>query len=1053
MKPSTARGRHLRTVTILLGSASLLTLGAGVCAHAQDAPVAAAAVVAAEAPPAAGAAGAVTEVVVTGSHIRGVQAVGAPVTVLGDKEFKQTGAVTIGDLLVNVPQVTMIAGSNVINGGGYVARDQNINLRNLSQKGTRTLLMVDGMRVPNQGNGGCQTDPSIIPQLAVDHVDILADGASAVYGSDAVAGVVNVVLKRGFEGAISQVTYGGSADIGNIRRAYDQLVGKKWEINGLAGDVTASYEYYDQGHVGGTARPYFTQDFSKYGYDNRMSILNSRPGIVSVGAAQAAPGAPAGFSATTGTTCNNCYSIPTGQNGKGLTWAQITSNPGVGNEVNVFSDGWEAPAQKRQAFTLTFDQELAPWVKVFADTWYSNRNSTMHGQSSTNSFNVGLPSSYPYYPAGAPAGLQANYDLALEVPDVVETREIASRYDAGLSFQLPHDWVAKASYAVSDIHEFDTTTGIVNKNNVIAAVGGTVAATAATASTPFIPAYTKPANIPYLNVLCDPTQFSCNDPATLAYVSGFRDNNEEEVVREFNAQADGPLFHIPGGDVKGAVGALYTTTTYSNVGLASNANNATYTNTTIATGSRYVGSVYAQANIPLIGYDNSLPLIKKFDVEAAVRYDHYNQFGSTTNPKVAVDWLMGWGFTVKGSVGTSFRAPSFQENANGGASAVNTVATAASNTVGTCPVVGQPAKAGSIAALIDPNCTQALQYLGGLSLLNSAQSAAAIRPGGVTLTPEKGDNLNIGFLFAPRPDDGPFGILSGLSVEATYWRIKITQKLQGYFGLAAVGNGQLDDPNYAPAFLTAANDPLFAQHVQALLSSPYSALPVNVGSNISFIADGAIRNIGWQFVDGIDLNANYRWHMDGLGGFETGVVATFNNQNLSNGGPGQKTINYYTLNNDGRLRYRAHLGWGDNEEGRSGFGAIAFVNYIPHFNPTSNPLPPTCFIEGNAACDASGNVHFAQYTQQYGAITSYVKDVYTLDLAFSYNTGERFKSYMLKNVNISLNINNVFDKQPPFQYAVSPPGGGAPHAFYTSTASQELGIAGRTMSVTLTKNW
>ena len=89
--------------------------------------------------------------------------------------------------------------------------------------------MIDGMRFPNQGNGGCQTDPSIIPQLAVDHVDVLANGASAEYGSDAVAGVVNVVLKRRYEGLTTQASFNTSQDIGGARETFSALFGKKWE--------------------------------------------------------------------------------------------------------------------------------------------------------------------------------------------------------------------------------------------------------------------------------------------------------------------------------------------------------------------------------------------------------------------------------------------------------------------------------------------------------------------------------------------------------------------------------------------------------------------------------------------------------------------------------------------------------------------------------------------------------------------------------------------------------------------------------------------------------
>ena len=206
--------------------------------------------------------------------------------------------------------------------------------------------------------------------------------------------------------------------------------------------------------------------------------------------------------------------------------------------------------------------------------------------------------------------------------------------------------------------------------------------------------------------------------------------------------------------------------------------------------------------------------------------------------------------------------------------------------------------------------------------MNSAQPAAAIRPGGVNLTPEKGYSVDYGIEFRPTFDDGgPFAFLNGLDLQVTYWNLRLVNKLQGYFGLAAVTSGTLDNPAYTPAFLTAATDPQFAQHVAALVNSPYSSLPAtvtaapanNLASNVAFIADGAIRNIGWQYVDGVDLQAEYRWRLDGYKGWapaptmqaSPALTAT----NVSNGGPGQLNVNYYTLNNDGRFRYRTRLGW------------------------------------------------------------------------------------------------------------------------------------------------
>src|SRR4029079_12495452 len=89
-----------------------------------------------------------------------------------------------------------------------------------------------------------------IPQLAVDHVDILADGASATYGSDAIAGVLNVVMKRRFDGAISQLRYGTAQD-GAERFHAAQLWGRTW----TGGDITLSYEWYDEAAISGKNLP------------------------------------------------------------------------------------------------------------------------------------------------------------------------------------------------------------------------------------------------------------------------------------------------------------------------------------------------------------------------------------------------------------------------------------------------------------------------------------------------------------------------------------------------------------------------------------------------------------------------------------------------------------------------------------------------------------------------------------------------------------------------------------------------------------------------------
>src|SRR5207302_7613382 len=167
----------------LMGSASFLTLATALPSAAQQVAQAQMAQAGAEAVP--------EQVLITGSLIHGTAAVGVPVTNLGAQDFTQTGAITIGDLFRTVPAANVAPGPASVNSGGQQERLTRVNIRGLDQTGPRTLLMVDGVRFPPQADGICAIDPSIITALALDRVDILADGASATYGSDAIAGVIN----------------------------------------------------------------------------------------------------------------------------------------------------------------------------------------------------------------------------------------------------------------------------------------------------------------------------------------------------------------------------------------------------------------------------------------------------------------------------------------------------------------------------------------------------------------------------------------------------------------------------------------------------------------------------------------------------------------------------------------------------------------------------------------------------------------------------------------------------------------------------------------------
>ncbi|MGH9642113.1 MAG: TonB-dependent receptor domain-containing protein, partial [Terriglobales bacterium] len=201
------------------------------------------------------------EVVVTGTHIRDVQPAGSALKVYTRQDIEESGAGALDQFARMIPQnfsntdsvsnfTSNALFSQFSEAANNISNSSAFNLHGLGPSATLTLL--NGKRLSPSGSDGSLVDISQIPLSAIDHIEILSDGASAIYGADAVAGVVNIVTRKDFSGAETGARYGGATDGGADETTVSQLLGHSWSD----GNVMLTYEYDKQGGLNASQRSY-----------------------------------------------------------------------------------------------------------------------------------------------------------------------------------------------------------------------------------------------------------------------------------------------------------------------------------------------------------------------------------------------------------------------------------------------------------------------------------------------------------------------------------------------------------------------------------------------------------------------------------------------------------------------------------------------------------------------------------------------------------------------------------------------------------------------------
>ena len=1056
-------------VTTLLGTASLLTMaqaegayGAQVVAQADEIP---------------------ETVLITGSLIRGTAAVGVPVINLAPQDFAMTGALTTSDLFRTIPQFNVNPGP-VSTQGNNRQRGVRVNLRQLdTTDALRSLMMVDGLRYPPQSEELSTIDPSILPTSAIERIDLLLDGASATYGSDAIGGVINIILKRNFDGAMLEAGFSAGKG-GNIEYLASGTWGRTWD----GGQVTLSYQWIDVSPTHGNFHSKLTFDHRPWGLDDRRPIGSSTPGTIStgnqIGLSMPDPNNPGSqianpaYPGNLGTNCQNCYAIPAGTgfdwaagaSGVGpllpgsaptLNWANL-SDPsyagtnGTRNVFNPFSIVDYSAATQYTGGAITVDQRLTSNISFYGSGFYGMRRSQIVINDAGHQLTWAVPTWNPYYPTGAPTNLRVAYHMGIEKPAVGSAYSLAQRYQLGLNIALPADWAMQVYFSHTKDKNYNTEDprrNSLSKSAVSAALGWTIPGSAISGTTPAITTWTKPANVPYLNLFCDPRAYTCNSPETLNYLQRFDEVQEYMHVKERGIKADGPLFELPGGEVKMAVGANYTT--YSVLVQQTNQSAANpIVNIVQDARNRHVWAAFTQLNVPVFGDQNALPGLRRFELEFSWRHDQYDDFGGTSNAKVGFNWAPIESFTIRGGWGQSFRAPNFGEF-----SPVSNVAWTGwnfgqafpQNTVPLNIVCanGAPPEAGSLGAkLYNPSAgigcgatLGGLSYNGGGKVPVDSGLRDYFNIGQAVLDPEKAVNWAIGFDYTP---SGNF--ITGLNIQATYYIVKINGVLRAFSNPT---NSGFNDPVIGFSYVTPEDlrDPLtdaqlcagqnatpslcapFQEMVRRVLAHPVNAVPSSLQTLVYWINDGGVMNQGWQRNEGIDFQVSYDWEWEGLGAFNAGIIGTYYLKQESQvpGGPIDDFYhtNFGALNgveqngveSRPRFKYRTRLGWSDGSWSLTGF-----MNYESHFFHSQSAPPNVNF----GCIESGGTVGGLPSYANPCLISDYVNlqpSYYTFDLSLGYSTGDRPANEYLRNVSVQLVVQNITDRDAPYMYKINAQGG------------------------------
>lgn len=888
----------------------------------------------------------IEEIIVTGTAIRGVAPVGSNLVSVNREALKVTGSQTVTGALASVPSLSGITGQ------GTTSAFYQPSIHQLGASASNsTLVLIDGHRGPTGGTNHTFLDPNIVPGIAMERVEVLAEGASSLYGSDAVAGVINFITRKRYSGA--EVEGSLVARKGTLGYQASALVGQTWD----RGSALFAVEYTDQDNLKNSDRPWTYPDHRSQGGGNFLTRSCS-PAAVQPGGA------------------GNIFLSPTSATSVPNTVDNYTcTNWGIGDLVG---------AETRANFMGKFLFDINDKLTVGADMLYARRRGDSIGGAGTvqaTVFRTG-PQANPFYvnPPGVAPGTTAGdrQVVTWDATDLVGPAHNLSESDAYFG-------VFTAAYKLSDSWNFDllaSAGGDESTNRSTNTINGSVAFLALNGTTNG-GGSTTAISIPGTDVIrlqlpltaantLDVWNPKATNRTSAETINALLDNDGRLTAtsryRQVRASFGGTLFTLPAGEVKVAFGAerLETDldqyrTRANNSGRASLGTQAQFYRF-----ERQVNSAFAELNVPLVSPEMGV-IIRSFDLALSARHDKYSDFGTTTNPKVGFNLEAIEGFRLRGNWSTSFVAPPLTILGDQFGSFATAGFGSSTNNVNV-PVPAYP-----LVTQILPACAGQAQC--NIGTLQGIQNTT----GDPNAGPQEGDGWSLGF------DTNP-SLIDGLRTSLTYWTTNF--------------EGGVTGPQIANVINTASAQQLLTFYpscaTAAQIASQTRGIPQtsSLPSCVQYILN--TRNTNWLnlYIAGVDYSVDYDYRTD-FGTFSAGLSGTEFTKYKQSFGSGSTYDVLGTAGSNGtfaqiKTRARAYFGWSDGP-----IAARLFANYTGGYkNWSSNTITPI-------TRDANGNP---------GGGGDSVNSMTTFDLNVSYS----FDGGFLDGSRLSLAVTNIFDKEPPF---------------------------------------